>query len=149
MREMLTHNATLAMAGFLLARCAGPEKYFTVTDAIFHARDDMEQNNTYRDGLLKIAKSVGMNEAQFDACTTDPKAIEAIKARVDKYMSVDGISGTPTFVINGKQMTQSLPTIADFDKAIAAARAAPAPAPAAAAPTAPATPATPAPAPKT
>jgi len=124
-REMLTHNGNLAATGFLLARCAGPDNYFKVVDAIYHARDAMEASGQYGEGLLKIAKSVGMTEAQFDACTQDPKAIEALKARVQNYMTVDGITSTPSFIINGKPLnTPDLPTIADFDKAIAEARAA-------------------------
>ena len=136
-REMLTHNGPLSAAGFLLARCAGKDKYFEVIDAIYHARDDMEKSGQYNAGLLKIAKSVGMSEEQFDACTQDPKAIEALQARVQKYMTVDGVTSTPTFIINGKPLnTPDLPTIADFDKAIAEARAKPAAPAAAAAPAA-------------
>ena len=97
----------------------------------------MEKSGQSNAGLLKIAKSVGMSEEQFDACTQDPKAIEALQARVQKYMTVDGVTSTPTFIINGKPLnTPDLPTIADFDKAIAEARAKPAAPAAAAAPAA-------------
>ncbi len=124
-REMLTHNGSLSAAGFLLARCAGQDKYFEVVDAIYHARDAMEVSGKYREGLLKIAKSVGINEAQFDACTSNAASIEALNARVEKYMKVDGINSTPSFLVNGKPMAVAgLPTIADFEKAIAEAKAA-------------------------
>src|SRR6185312_5071476 len=32
LKEMITEPATVAVAGFLIARCAGPDKYFTVVD---------------------------------------------------------------------------------------------------------------------
>src|SRR5262252_4432484 len=34
-REALTGNPALAASGFLLARCAGKDKYFQVTDAVY------------------------------------------------------------------------------------------------------------------
>jgi len=38
LREMLTPPAEVAAAGFLLARCAGPAKYFGVVDAVFRSQ---------------------------------------------------------------------------------------------------------------
>src|SRR5665213_1004091 len=38
-REMLTGDPALAAAGFLVARCAAPAKYFQVVDAIFADQD--------------------------------------------------------------------------------------------------------------
>src|SRR5580698_5449528 len=43
-REMLVGNdaeMTTAAAGFLMARCAGKDKYFTVVDTIFHDQEQM------------------------------------------------------------------------------------------------------------
>ncbi|MEI7933201.1 MAG: thioredoxin domain-containing protein, partial [Alphaproteobacteria bacterium] len=81
-REMLLHNPQLSAAGFLLARCAGKDKYFQVTDGIYKADQQMDETGQYREGLLKVARSVGFNEAQLDACIQDDKAIEALNARV-------------------------------------------------------------------
>ena len=40
-KEFLTPPNEVAAAGFLTARCAGKDKYFNVTDAIFHAQEEM------------------------------------------------------------------------------------------------------------
>ena len=138
-REMTTHNAPLSANAFLLARCAGQENYLKVADAVYKADAEMDRTKEYRAGLLAIAKSVGMSEAQFDTCTQDVKAIEAFNARVAHNMNNEGIHSTPTFVINGKELDSGgrIPNLEDLDKAIAEARAAAAGAPAAAAPAAP------------
>jgi protein-disulfide isomerase len=122
-REMTTHNAPLSTAAYLLARCAGHDKYLQVADAVYHADAQMQESGDFRGGLAKIARSVGLNEAQLDACTQDEKAIEAFNARVDQNMKVT--TSTPTFVINGK-LLDAAPTPENLDKAIADARAAPA-----------------------
>ena len=38
LKEMLTEPTTVAAAGFLLARCAGPAKYFAVVDQVFRSQ---------------------------------------------------------------------------------------------------------------
>lgn len=132
-REMLLHNPQLSAAGFLLARCSGKENYFKVTDGIYKADEEMDQTGEYSAGLLKVARSVGMNQAQLDACIQDEKAIEALNTRVENNMNKEGIHSTPTFIVNGKQINSTgggVPSMADLDRAIAEARgAAGAPAP--------------------
>jgi protein-disulfide isomerase len=107
-REALTGNPTLAASGFLLARCAGPAHYFKVTDAVFRAQSEMYEPGTEnvrpgvaRATLSRIARSVGLSDAQMNKCLTDPKALQALNDRVEKYTRQDFVSATPTFIING------------------------------------------------
>ena len=127
LREMLTHDPAGAAAGFLLARCAGKDKYFQVVDAIYHQQPEMyppDGSNHARDGLLKVAESAGFTEQQFDACVGNNDALLALNNRIDQEAKAANIESTPTFVINGKTLTgyQDMPTL---DKAIADAQAAP------------------------
>ena len=107
----------LAAAGFLLARCAGKDKYFAVNDEIFHAQSAIFASQDLRGGLLRIAQSLGMTEPQFNACVGDQAALKALDARVEKA-SKDGVNSTPTFIINGQQFVGEQ-TLATLDKAIA------------------------------
>ena len=107
----------LAAAGFLLARCAGKDKYFAVNDEIFHVQQQLYTSGDLRGGLLRIAQSMGMTEPQFNACIGDQAALKALNARVEAA-GKDGVNQTPTFIVNGKQMVGNLP-LADLDKAIA------------------------------
>ena len=110
-------EVAMAEAGFLLARCAGKDKYFAVTDEIFHAQPQMFATGDLRGGLMRIAQSMGMTEAQFNACIGDQNALKALGARVDKA-GKDGIESTPTFIINGKKI-EGEQTLAQLDAAIA------------------------------
>jgi protein-disulfide isomerase len=120
LREMLTGDPTLAAAGFLLARCAGPTRYFEVVDAIFAAQPQMNLDGVAQPSLLRIAKQEGMTEAQFDACVSDPVALKALQARSDSYAEGDKINGTPTFIV-GDRMMEGDQTLEALDAAIAAA----------------------------
>ena len=109
----------LAAAGFLLARCAGKDKYFAVTDEIFHAQSAIFTSGDLRGGLLRIAQSLGMTEPQFNACVGDQNALKALNDRVVKA-SKDGVNSTPTFIINGQKL-EGEQSLAELDKAIATA----------------------------
>jgi protein-disulfide isomerase len=126
LREFLTGDAPVASAGFLLARCAGPSKYFQVVDAVWRQEEPLlesDRNAEKRDALVKIAESMGLTEAQFDACAGDDKALLALNARSEKWAGDDHIQNTPTFVINGKVYDNGFMSLADMDKAVAAAQA--------------------------
>jgi protein-disulfide isomerase len=109
----------LAAAGFLLARCAGKDKYFAVADEIFHVQQQLYTSGDLRGGLWRIGQSLGMTEQQFNTCIGDQNALKALNARVDKALK-DGVNETPTFFINGAKLVGNVP-LADLDKAIAAA----------------------------
>jgi protein-disulfide isomerase len=118
--EMLVGGQTeqaLAAAGFLLARCVGKDKYFPVVDEIFHAQKAIFDSGDLRGGLLRIALSTGMTEAQFNTCIGDQAALKALNARVESA-GKDGVDSTPTFIINGNKMVGEQ-TLAQLDKAIA------------------------------
>jgi protein-disulfide isomerase len=120
LREMLTGNSEMAAAGFLTARCAGPAKYFQVVEGVYAAQEKLEQEGP--GPLRAIAKSAGLNDAQFDACLGDASALAALQARSNLAAEVDKINGTPTFVTNGRKYDGEQ-SLADLDTAIAAASA--------------------------
>jgi len=121
LREFLTPPEEVAAAGFLVARCAGKDKYFTVLDAIFKNQEEMFQTGDFRGVLLRIAQSAGMTEDQFNKCVSDPEALKALNARVQRAINTEKISGTPTFVVNGKQVATGEVTLAQLEAAVAAA----------------------------
>jgi protein-disulfide isomerase len=122
-REFLTPPVDVAAAGFLMARCAGRDKYFSVLDAIYRGQEDMYKSGDSRGALLKIAQSAGMTEAQFTACISDDRAIQALNNRVETYEKRDHINGTPTFMVNGKVLDGEQ-SLASLSSAISAAQAA-------------------------
>lgn len=121
-REFITAPPQLAVAGTLLARCAGKDKYFTVIDAVFHGQEEIFRTGDIRGVLLPIAQSAGLSEDAFMACVSDEKAIKALNDKVQKYATEAKIEGTPTFFFNDDKYGNGL-TMTQIDEAYAKALA--------------------------
>jgi protein-disulfide isomerase len=119
-REAITSPPQLAAAGFMLARCAGKDKYFSTLEQVFLAQEDVFRTGDIKAPLLAVAAKAGMTEPQFMACVTDEKGVEALNARVGKWETTAKFQVTPTFDINGKRY-EGGQTLAQLDAAIAAA----------------------------
>jgi protein-disulfide isomerase len=121
LHEFLTPPEAVAVAGFLTARCAGKDKYFSVIDALFRSQEEMYRTGDARGTLLKVAQSAGMTEDQFNKCVSDEKAATALNARVEKAIKDAKISATPTFFFNGKKVKEGEMTMEELDAAVAEA----------------------------
>jgi protein-disulfide isomerase len=116
-REMITGDATIATAGFMVARCAGPAKYFEVVDQVYRRQPEMWGKAANAGAVLgEIAKSAGMTEAAYEACIDDQKGLDALNARVAQH-NKDGVDSTPTFFVNGKRHEEPL-TLAEVAAAV-------------------------------
>ena len=121
LKEFLTPPETVAAAGFLIARCAGPAKYFKVVDEVFRSQPRW-QSGSVRPILQEIGAANGLDAAKFDACLQDQAAVDAVTARTKRAVEQDQVNSTPTLFINGKRVEKTPLTPADLDAAIAAAR---------------------------
>lgn len=108
-REFLTPPAEFAGAGFLLALRVGEPRYFEVIDAIFRRQRDIFQSGDLWGGLLAVAKSFGLTEAQFEAAMADKAALAALNARVARAGERDRIQVTPTLFVNGQRFETDMP----------------------------------------
>ncbi len=104
-REFPTDPAPVAIAGFLTARCAGPDKYFPVIHEIMASQREMFTGSP-RPVLLRIANGAGLTEQQFQDCVTDENAIKAMDTRIKAGLDA-GVTGTPWFVVNGEHVADS------------------------------------------
>lgn len=100
-REFPTPPQDVAVAGFLLARCAGEDKYFHVIDQIMRSLPELHSGTPRRDILLRTARDAGLSEAQFQTCVADPAGVAGMEKRI-KAAQEAGVTGTPTFMINGE-----------------------------------------------
>ncbi len=122
-REMLvggSEEVTVAASGFLLARCAGKDRYFSIVDAIYRSQPGLFDDP--RNVLLNIARSAGFSDAQFDACVKNEASLKALSDRVEANSKLGNVNATPTFVINGKALQPGYHPLSDLDAAIAAAQ---------------------------
>ncbi len=102
-REALTPPPAISAAGFILARCAGRDKYLDVVEAIFRDQPSVVKRETSRDALLNIGRQAGLTDQDMKACLSDDDALKAFRGRVDAAMAA-GVTGTPTFVFNGHML---------------------------------------------
>ncbi|HEY5409544.1 MAG TPA: DsbA family protein, partial [Caulobacteraceae bacterium] len=118
-REFLTQPVEVAAAGFLLARCAGPTKYFPVLDEFFHGLQHAYDTGDVKSLILQAGGTAGLSQDQIGACFNDKAAADALNARVGRHLN-DGVNSTPTFIINGEKLpdlTHEV-TLDDLDAAI-------------------------------
>ncbi|KQT32863.1 protein-disulfide isomerase [Sphingomonas sp. Leaf412] len=123
-REFLVHGAP-DFAPALIGRCGGAQPFFPMLEEMMAAQatilPKMEDAGAFQQGIqnqppaqqftawaeklgyIDFAKQRGLPEAQVRACLTDQKAIDALV----KYMEAGsnaGVTGTPSFFLNGKKL---------------------------------------------
>jgi protein-disulfide isomerase len=104
------------------AAAAGEGKFREYHDALF-ANQPAEGTDGLSDAqLIELGRSVGLGD-KFAQAVTD-RTYDAWVAKATDTFASRGLSGTPTIVVNGKQVQgagQSVPTAADFTQAVTAA----------------------------
>jgi protein-disulfide isomerase len=93
----------LAAAGFMIARCAGNDKYMPVVETLFAKQVDWIVKEPIPP-LMQIAKQYGVTEDAFKACLSNQKELEAIQGVRDRAVEKLGVNSTPTFFVNGKKL---------------------------------------------
>lgn len=91
-----------------------PEKFWDFFDAIFSEK--RTQEDLKKESLERKALALGVSQKEYQNCVSDPN----IKSEVDKNIqegSKLGVSGTPTFFINGRRLVGAVP-IQEFEKII-------------------------------
>jgi protein-disulfide isomerase len=94
----------LAAAGFMLARCAGKNKFMPIVEALFAKQPDWMVQKPIPP-LMAIAKQFGFTEQAFDQCLANQQVLDSIQAVRDRAAEKLGVDSTPTFFINGKKLT--------------------------------------------
>jgi protein-disulfide isomerase len=107
----------LATAGFMLARCAGNDKYFAMTDLLFDKQNDWAFVKKPLESLASLTRQAGFTQKSFEDCLKNQEiraGVEAVRSRADTLLGVDA---TPTFFINGKKYDGEM-TFEAMDKII-------------------------------
>lgn len=113
-REFPTQPAPVAIAGFMLARCAD-DKYYPMLDAIFSQQQSWAQDPY--NGFLRIARQAGFTQEKFEACLKDQKLAEQIQEVAKRGSEQFKVESTPTFFINGKKYVGAL-SIGELEKIV-------------------------------
>jgi protein-disulfide isomerase len=93
----------LAAAGFMLARCAGKDKFMPIVETLFAKQADWVVREPI-EPLKSIAKQFGFTEESFNQCLANQKVLNAIEEVRDRAVKKLGVNSTPTFFVNGKKL---------------------------------------------
>ena len=115
-REVYFNKASL-WAG-MIARCGGEDRYFGMVDLLFKKQKewiDGDDSDALVANLYSIGRQAGLSDGDMDACMTDKAFAQALVTEYQKNAKADGIDSTPTFMINGKKVSNM-----NYDKFAAA-----------------------------
>ncbi|MGI9481395.1 MAG: DsbA family protein [Hyphomicrobiales bacterium] len=95
----------LALAAFMLARCAPKEKYFPMIDVIFKEQKKWASRDANpRDELFRIAKLAAFTKDSFNACLKNEEVAKGI-LNVRQVGQELGVDSTPSFFVNGEKLS--------------------------------------------
>jgi protein-disulfide isomerase len=117
-RVFPTGPAELSIAAGMLAHCAGKDKYFAMTSALFETQRNWAGSSDPVPVLMKLANQAGINDEKFKECLSDKKLAQEIQLIGVRGYESFGVEGTPTFFINGTQVIDGDASIDQFAKVI-------------------------------
>lgn len=98
----------LAVAGTMLARCAGPERYHAMTDLLFQTQKTWAYAPKPVDALLSTVRQAGFTQESFETCLKDQKIYDGVLAVKNRAVDTFAVNSTPTFFVNGQRQTGAL-----------------------------------------
>jgi protein-disulfide isomerase len=107
----------LATAGFMLARCAGPDKRNILVDTLFTQQKTWAFVDRPIEPLLALVKQIGMTQTDFETCLKNQDLYEQVNQSRERAAEAFNVDSTPTFFVNGRKLSGEL-AIADFDRVI-------------------------------
>ena len=110
----------LALAAFMLARCAGPEKREAVVDRLFDHQADWAFGDNPLPKLKEQTIAAGLPEADFDACLKNQALLDQVRTLRDAASAKLGVNSTPTFFVAGKRLSGEH-SLEKFDEILAPA----------------------------
>ncbi len=92
----------LDAAAFLLARCVGDDKALATIELLFSQQDKWAFVDNPLEPLIAALRPTGMTHDKAIECLKDKTKADAMTKIVQTAVSTVKVSGTPTFVIDGK-----------------------------------------------
>jgi len=91
----------------MVARCAGPEKFFGITDLLYEGQSEWTRAGgpaEIVEELRKIGRLAGIDNDQLEACLQDGTRAQTLVAWYQENAERDDVRATPSFVVNGKKV---------------------------------------------
>lgn len=107
-RDLPTPPRDIASAGAVMARCVPADLFDEALDSLFrgqadlHSHDEEELKQKTTAWLAAAGERGGLTRDQMNACFADDANWTALDARIEASRA-DGVTGTPTFFIDGRR----------------------------------------------
>ena len=101
-----------SLRGAMVARCAGDARYFIVLDVIYQSRSTWAGSSDAWSALQKVLRDAGLAQSLIDACMTTSGLEAGVTAIRQQGADTYGVSGTPTFIVNGTKVVGNVPLTA-------------------------------------
>ena len=98
-----------SLRGAMVARCAGDSRYFAVLDVIYQSQSTWARSAEPWGAMQKVLRDAGLSQALMDACLATPGLEAGVTAIRQQGIDAHGISGTPTFIVNGNKVVGNVP----------------------------------------
>jgi protein-disulfide isomerase len=86
------------------AECAADQgKFWEYHDLLFDKQSGENVGTFTKEKLLSYAKDLGLDMAKFEPCVKNDETLQRVAADTNEGRQV-GVTGTPTFFINGKPL---------------------------------------------
>ena len=90
----------------LIARCAGPERYFGLVDLIYGSQSEWSRAGSdlaIANELRKIGRMAGMDDERIEACLGDADKLRTLVAWYQENATEHDINATPVFIVDGEK----------------------------------------------
>ncbi len=89
-------------AAFIIARCVGEDKVFPTIELLFAEQEKWAFVDNPLDALITAVRPTGLTKEKAMACLQDQSKADAMQQIVKTAVDTVKVTGTPTFVIDGK-----------------------------------------------
>lgn len=111
----------VALTASVVGRCLPREAYLPYIELMYHDLETWARQEDLRGAIKEMARRAGMSGDDFEKCLSteeDAKKIVEVQAKANKDYC---ISGTPTFLMNGKKLASGEIPWTELDERLRAA----------------------------
>lgn len=90
---------------FMLAESSPGMTYYNIIDTYFKTQQTWALSDKPRDAMLAVAQQLGFTKESFDAALTNQALFDGMDKARKQALDKFGLTGTPTFYINGKMLS--------------------------------------------
>ena len=101
-----------SVKGAMVARCSGDSRFFAVLDVLYQAQSTWARASDPWSSMQTVLRNAGLAQSLIDACVATAGLEQGVTAIRQQGNDTYGITGTPTFIVNGTKVVGNVPLAA-------------------------------------